>query len=195
MEININLITDLRKRTGAGMADCKEALTEANGDMEKAIEFLRKKGSKIADKRAGKEAAEGIICAYIHGNNKIGVLLELNCETDFVARNEEFKKMANDLAMQIAAQSPLYVRPEDVPEEVLDKEKEIIKEQLLAEGKDIKMLDKIIEGKLNKWYAEVCLLKQSFIKNEDITVEEYLNEKIAGLGEKIQVGSFSRKQI
>lgn len=195
MEININLITDLRKRTGAGMADCKEALTEANGDMEKAIEFLRKKGSKIADKRAGKEAAEGIICAYIHGNNKIGVLLELNCETDFVARNEEFKKMAYDLAMQIAAQSPLYVRPEDVPEEVLDKEKEIIKEQLLAEGKDIKMLDKIIEGKLNKWYAEVCLLKQSFIKNEDITVEEYLNEKIAGLGEKIQVGSFSRKQI
>jgi len=195
MTIDINLITKLRQQTGAGMSDCREVLLEANGDMEKAIELLRKKGSKIANKRAGKEAAEGVICAYIHANNKIGALVELNCETDFVAKNEEFKNMAYDIAMQVAAQCPLYVGPEDVPEEVLDKEKEIIKEQLSAEGKDMKMLDKIIEGKLNKWYEEVCLLKQPFIKNEDITIEEYINEKIAGLGEKIKVGSFSRKQI
>ncbi|MBN1326115.1 translation elongation factor Ts [Candidatus Falkowbacteria bacterium] len=195
MKIDTSIITKLRKQTGAGMSDCREALDAANGDIEKAIEILRKKGSKIANKRAGKEATEGIICAYIHANNKIGALVELNCETDFVARNEEFKKLAYDLAMQVVAQCPLYVSPEDVPEEVLDKEKEIIKEQLSAEGKNIKMLDKITEGKLNKWYEEVCLLKQRFIKNEDITIEEHINEKIAGLGEKIKVGSFSRKQI
>jgi elongation factor Ts len=195
MAIDIKLITKLRKQTGAGMETCKEALTEADGDMEKAVEILRKKGSKIADKRAGKEAKEGIICSYIHSNNKVGVLLELNCETDFVARNEDFKKLAYDLAMQVAAQSPLYVSIDEIPEEMLNKEKEIIKEQLLTEGKNVKMLDKIIEGKLNKWNEEVCLLKQSFIKDEDITIEELINEKIASLGEKIKVGGFCRRQI
>ena len=195
MKVDINLITQLRKQTGAGMADCREALIEADGDMEKAIEILRKKGAKIANKRAGKEASEGIIYAYIHANDKVGALLELNCETDFVAKNEEFKKLAHDIAMQIAAQSPLYVAPEDIPEEILNKEKDLYKDQLLAEGKPAKMLDKIIEGKVNKWYEEVCLLKQPFIKNEDITIEELINEKIASLGEKIKVGSFCRKQI
>ncbi len=195
MKIDIKLITKLRKQTGAGMEICKEALTEADGDMAKAVEVLRKKGSKIADKRAGKEAQEGIICSYIHSNNKVGVLLELNCETDFVAKNEDFKKLAYDLAMQVAAQSPLYVNIDDIPEEVSNKEKEIVKEQLLAEGKNVKMLDKIIEGKLNKWYEEVCLLKQPFIKDEDITIEELINGKIASLGEKVKVGGFCRKQI
>lgn len=195
MAIDTNLILKLRKQTGVGMENCKEALIEANGDFDKAVEILRKKGSKIADKRAGKEASEGVICSYIHANNKVGVLLELNCETDFVARNEDFKKLAYDLAMQVAAQSPLYVNINDIPEEMQNKEKEIIKEQLLAEGKNVKMLDKIIEGKLDKWHEEVCLLKQPFIKDEDITIEELIDEKIASLGEKIKVGGFCRKQI
>jgi elongation factor Ts len=195
MKIDIKSITKLRNQTGAGVADCREALIEAKGNFEKAVEILRKKGAKIASKRAEKQAKEGIIYAYIHTNNKVGALVELNCETDFVAKNEEFKKLAHDLAMQIAAQSPLYVSPEDVPEEVLNKEKELYKDQLLAEGKPEKMLDKIIEGKINKWYEEVCLLKQTFIKNEDITVEDLINEKIASLGEKIKVSGFCRKQI
>jgi len=195
MSIETKLIIQLRAQTGAGMKDCREALEEAKGDLEKAVEILRKKGAKIANKRAEKEASEGIVYAYIHANNKIGALVELNCETDFVAKNEEFRKLAHDLAMQIAAQSPLYIAPEDVPAEVLNKEKELYKDQLLAEGKPEKMLAKIIEGKIAKWQEEVCLLKQAFIKNEDITIEDLINEKIASLGEKIQVGGFCRKQI
>ena len=195
MSIETKLIIQLRAQTGAGMKDCREALEEAKGDLAKAVEILRKKGAKIANKRAEKEASEGIVYAYIHANNKIGALVELNCETDFVAKNEEFRKLAHDLAMQIAAQSPLYIAPEDVPEEVLNKEKELYKDQLLAEGKPEKMLAKIIEGKIAKWQEEVCLLKQTFIKNEDITIEDLINEKIASLGEKIQVGGFCRKQI
>jgi elongation factor Ts len=193
--MDLELITKLRKQTGAGVIDCKEALAESNGDLDKALEILRKKGAKIAGKRADKEATEGIIYAYIHANNKAGALIELNCETDFVAKNEEFKNLAHDLAMQITAQNPLYISPEDVPEDILNKEKEIIKEELLAEGKPEDMLDKIIEGKLNKWYEEVCLLQQPFIKNEDLTIEKLINEKIASLGEKIKIGSFCRKQI
>lgn len=185
----------LRNQTGAGIKDCQEVLTEANGDLNKAMELLRKKGAKIAGKREEKDAKEGIIYAYIHANNKIGAMIELNCETDFVAKNENFKAIAHDIAMQIAAQNPLYIAPADVPEEIINKEKEIYKEQLLAEGKPENMLDKIIEGKINKWYQDVCLLKQPFIKDEDITIEDYLNEKIASIGEKIKIGSFSRKQI
>ena len=195
MKIDLDLISKLRSQTGAGVVDCREALIEAKGDLDKAVAILRKKGAKIASKRAVKEASEGIIYAYIHANNKVGALVELNCETDFVAQNQEFKNLAHDLAMQIAAQSPLYVAPEDVPEEVLNKEKELYKEQLILEGKSEKMLDKIIEGKINKWQEEVCLLKQPFIKNEDITIEDLINEKIASLGEKIKVGGFCRKQI
>lgn len=195
MKIDTKLIIELRNQTGAGMKDCQEALIETGGDLVKAIEIMRKKGAKIANKRSDKDAKEGIIYAYIHANNKVGALIELNCETDFVARNEVFRKLAHDLAMQIVAQSPLYVAPEDVPEDILNKEKEIYKEQLKAEGKPEQMMDKIIEGKINKWYEDVCLLKQVFIKNEDITIEEYVNEKIAGLGEKIKIGNFCRKQI
>jgi len=195
MANDLKLITKIREQTGAGMTACKEALEESNGDFEKAVEVLRKKGAKIAGKRSDKEASEGIIYAYIHANNKAGAIVELNCETDFVAKNEDFKNLAHDLAMQITAQNPLYIKPEDVPEEVLNKEKEIIKEELKADGKTEDMIEKITEGKLNKWYEEVCLLNQPFIKNEDITIAELINEKIAGLGEKIEVGSFSRKQI
>jgi len=195
MEIDIKQITELRQQTGAGVADCREALIGSNGDQAKALEFLRKKGAKIADKRSDKEAKEGIIYAYIHANNKVGTLIELNCETDFVAKNQEFRNLAHDLAMQITAQNPLYIDVENVPEEVLNKEKEIMKEQLKSENKPEAMHDKIIEGKLNKWYEEVCLMRQPFIKNEDITIADYLNEKIAGLGEKIKIGSFWRKQI
>jgi elongation factor Ts len=195
MQIDSKLIMQLRNQTGAGMKDCQEALIEADGDLVKAVEFLRKKGAKIASKRAEKEASEGIVYAYIHANNRVGTLIQLNCETDFVAKNEEFKNLAHDLAMQIAAQSPLYIAPEDVPEEILNKEKDLFKEQLLSEGKPANMLDKIIEGKVNKWYSDICLLKQTYIKNEDITVEDYLNEKIASMGEKIIVHSFCRKQI
>lgn len=195
MQIDTKLIMELRNQTGAGMKDCQEAVAEANGDLVKAIEFLRKKGAKIATKRAEKEAKEGIIYAYIHANNKVGAMIELNCETDFVAKNEDFKNLAHDLAMQIAAQSPLYLAPEDVPEDILNKEREIYKEQLLAEGKPDSMVDKIIEGKINKWYGDVCLLRQQYIKNEDITIEEYINEKVASIGEKIKIGSFCRKQI
>jgi elongation factor Ts len=195
MAIDIKLITQLRQQTGAGLADCREALTETSGDLVKAVEVLRKKGAKIAGKRADKEAKEGIVYAYIHANRKVGALVELNCETDFVAKNENFLNLAHDIAMQITAQNPLYIDIADVPEEVLAKEKQTMKEQLAAEGKPEKMHEKIIEGKLNKWYEEVCLLKQPFIKNEDITIAEYINEKIAGLGEKIEVGSFCRKQI
>jgi len=201
MSIELDLITKLRQQTGAGIADCKEALSESKGDIAKALEFLRKKGAKIANKRAAKETKEGIIYAYIHANNKVGALLELNCETDFVAKNEAFKNLAHDIAMQIAAQNPLYLSPEDVPEEVVIKEKEIYKDQLLAEGKPAlhgkpaDMVDKIIEGKLNKWYQEVCLTKQTFIKDEDITIEDLINEKIASIGEKIKIGSFCRRQV
>jgi len=195
MKIDIDLITTLRNQTGAGVADCREALLEAKGNLDKAVEILRKKGAKIASKRADKKASEGIIYAYIHANNKVGALVELNCETDFVAKNEEFKKLAHDLAMQIAAQNPLYIGPDNVPEEVLNKEKELYKDQLLSEGKPEKMLDKIIDGKISKWYEEVCLLKQPFIKDEDITIEDLINEKIASLGENIKVGGFCRKQI
>jgi elongation factor Ts len=195
MQIDTKLIMQLRNQTGAGIKDCQEILAETNGDLNKAMELLRKKGAKIAGKRAEKEAKEGIIYAYIHANNKIGAMIELNCETDFVAKNENFKAIAHDIAMQIAAQNPLYIAPADVPEEIINKEKEIYKEQLLAEGKPENMLDKIIEGKISKWYQDVCLLKQPFIKDEDITIEDYLNEKIASIGEKIKIGSFSRKQI
>jgi len=195
MTIDLNLITQLRQQTGAGVADCKEALAEANGDMEKAQEILRKKGAKIAGKRSEKEAKEGIIYSYIHATNKVGTILELNCETDFVAKNEEFKNLAHDLAMHITSENPLYTSIEDIPEEVANKEKELIKEQLLEEGKPEDMLDKIIEGKLNKWYEEICLLNQKFIKNEDITISELINEKIASIGEKIEIGGFCRKEV
>ena len=194
--VDTQIITKLRNQIGAGVVDCKKALEEAGGDLEKAVDILRKKGeNKAAKKTATREAKEGIVLSYIHATSKIGAMLELNCETDFVARNEEFKKLAHDLAMQIVGANPLYVNVSDVPEEVLNKEKEIYTEQLKAESKPENVFDKIIEGKLNKYYGEVCLLKQPFIKDEDITIEELINQKIAKLGEKIEISRFCRFEI
>lgn len=190
------LISQLRQQTGSGILECKSALELANGDIEKATEELRKKGElKAAKKSAERETKEGIIYCYVHSNNKIGTMLELNSETDFVARNEQFKNLAHDLAMQIIAMNPLYISPEDVPEESIQKEKEIYREQLQQEGKFGDILDKIIEGKLKKYYEEVCLLKQTYIKNEDITVEELINQQIAVIGEKIELKRFVRYEI
>jgi elongation factor Ts len=194
--VDLKQLTNLRQRTGCGVNDIKKALEEAGGDEEKALEILRKKGEvKAAKKSAEREVKEGIVYAYIHPNKKIGSMVELNCETDFVARNEEFQQLAKDLAMQIAATNPLYLKPEDIPEEVLNKEKEIYKEQLLAESKPENIIDKIIEGKMEKYYEEVCLVKQDFIKNEDIKIEDLIKEKIAKIGEKIEIDQFARFQV
>mgnify|MGYP000250298938 CR=1 FL=1 len=185
-------VKELRERTGAGMMDCKKALTEANGDMEKAIEILREKGLAAAAKKAGRIAAEGIVEAYIHGNGRIGVLVEVNTETDFVARNEDFRAFVKDIAMQIAAANPQYVRREEVPSEVVEKEREILKAQAMNEGKPEKIVDKIVEGRLEKFYKEVCLLEQPFIKDPDKTVQDVLTEKIAVIGENINIRRFVR---
>ena len=196
MKIDLKQVAKLRQQTGCGINDCRNALEEAGNDKEKAIDILRKKGElKAAQKTAERETKEGIVYAYIHPNKKIGAMVELDCETDFVARNEEFQQLAKDLAMQIAATSPLYLKPEDIPEEVLNKEKEIYKEQLLAESKPKDMMEKIIEGKVAKWYEDVCLIKQPFIKNEDLTIEQLIKEKIAKIGEKIEIDQFVRFQV
>jgi elongation factor Ts len=193
---NTSIIIKLRELTGAGMMDCKQALDEANGDLDKAIEILRKKGAiKAAKKQSERQTKEGIVHAYVHSNNKVGVLLELLCETDFVARNEEFQNLAHDLAMQIAATNPLYLKPEDIPQEIIEKEKEMYLEEIRGQEKPPSVIDKIIAGKLEKYYEDVCLLKQPFIKDEDITIEELINQKIAKIGEKIEVGRFIRFAI
>lgn len=195
MAIDTSLITELRTKTGAGIVDCKEALTEANGDLAKAEEVLRKKGLKTVAKKAGRSAKEGVIMSYIHAGGKVGVLLELNCETDFVARNEEFQGLSKDLAMHIAASAPEYIKPEDVPVAVVEKEKEILREQLKAEKKPAAMMDKIIEGKLAKFYEEHCLLKQVFIKDETKKIEGLIQEKISKTGENIEVKRFTRYML
>lgn len=194
-EITSEMIKELREKTLAGMLDCKKALVECNGDMEKAIEYLRKKGLSVAAKKAERTAKEGIITAYIHSNNKVGVLLELNCETDFVARNAEFQELAKDIAMQIAAANPLYIRSEDVPQEVIEKEREIYREQMKDSGKPANVVEKIIDGKIKKFFSEVCLLDQEFIKDNKMTVNDLIKNKIATLGENITVGRFARFQI
>jgi len=195
MEINAQMVKELRDKTGAGMMDCKSALAEAGGNSEKAIELLRKKGLSRAAKRAGRAANEGAVGSYIHMGGKIGVLVEVNCESDFVAKNEEFQAFVKDIAMHIAASSPQYLEKEDVPEEVLEKEKEIYKAQALDEGKPEKVLDKIVEGKLKKFYTEVCLLDQPYVKDMDIDVREYLNNTIAKTGENIIIRRFVRFQL
>jgi elongation factor Ts len=191
----IELIQELRERTGAGMLDCRKALQESGGDIEAAVEILRKKGASIAAKRAGRETSEGIVEAYIHPGNRVGVLLEMNCETDFVARTEEFKNLAKDLCMHIAAYKPLYLAPENVEVKFLEHEKSIFREQLSGSGKPEKIIDQIIEGKVNKLYSEICLLKQQFIKNDQITVEEAVKSIIAKTGENIQIRRFCRFEI
>ncbi|HNY72736.1 MAG TPA: translation elongation factor Ts [Syntrophales bacterium] len=195
MNITVEMVKTLRNKTNAGMMECKEALKAADGDFEKAVDYLRKKGMSAATKRSSKAAKDGTIAHYIHMGGKIGVLVELNCETDFVAKTEAFQTMARDLAMHVAASNPLYVRPQEISADALEREKEIYKSQLLTEKKPEKIWDKIIEGKLRKYYEEVCLLQQKFIKNTDITVETLVNEMIAKTGENIIVRRFARFQL
>lgn len=190
--ITADMVKQLRERTGAGMMDCKKALGESNGDMEKAVEYLREKGLAAAAKKAGRIAAEGIVDAYIHGDGRIGVLLEVNIETDFAAKNEEFRTFVKDVAMQIAASKPEYIRREEVPSEAVEKEKEILKAQALNEGKPEKIVEKMVEGRIDKFYKEICLLEQPFIKDPDKTVQQLLTEKISTIGENITIRRFVR---
>lgn len=193
MVISADLIKKLREKTNAPMMDCKKALTEANGDIKTAMEILKKRGQIVALKKAGRSAKEGIIETYIHSNNKIGVLTEVNCETDFVARNEEFRRFVKDVCMQIAASSPAYVSREEVPKSIIDREREVLKEQV--KGKPENVIEKILEGKLEKFYSEVCLLDQPFIKDDKITIKEYLSTLIGKIGENIVIRRFVRFQV
>jgi elongation factor Ts len=190
--ITAELVKQLRERTGAGMMDCKKALTEADGNMEKAIELLREKGLAAAAKKAGRIAAEGLVDAYIHGNGRIGVLVEVNIETDFAAANEEFKQFVKDIAMQIAAAKPEYVRREEVPADVLEKEMNILRAQARNEGKPEKIIEKMVEGRIEKFYKDVCLLEQPWIKDPDKTIKQLVTEKIATIGENISIRRFAR---
>jgi elongation factor Ts len=193
--ISAAMVKQLREKTGAGMMDCKNALSEVKGDIEKAIEFLRKKGLATAQKRAGRALSEGIIQSYIHMNGKLGVLVEVNCETDFVAKNEDFQEFAKNIAMHIAASNPLGITPEDVSEDIIEKEKEIYRAQALDMGKPENVTDKIVEGKLNKFYQESCLLNQPYVRDTDMSVADLLNELIARIGENISIKRFVRYQI
>jgi elongation factor Ts len=195
LEITSAMVKELREKTGAGMMDCKEALTVGKGDFEAAIDYLRKKGMSAATKRSSKAAKDGTISFYIHMGGRIGVLVELNCETDFVAKTDDFQTLARDIAMHVAASNPLYVRPEEIPQAALEREKEIYKSQLAEEKKPEKIWDKIIEGKLKKYYEEVCLVNQKFIKNTDITIETLINNMIAKTGENIVIRRFARFQL
>ena len=194
-EVTSELIKELRIKTQAGMLDCKKALLETGGDMDKAVEHLRKKGLASADKKMGREVSEGIVTSYIHSNQKIGVLLELLTVTDFVARNAEFLTLSKELCMQVAAANPLYVNTENVPAEVIEKEREIYREQMKDSGKPAGVVEKIIDGKLEKFYADVCLLEQEYIKDPKVKIKDLIKEKIALFGENISVGKFARFQI
>ena len=193
MAVSTDLIRELREKTNAPMMDCKKALVEANGDIKTAIEILKKRGQIVALKKAGRTAKEGIIESYIHSNNKIGVLLEVNCETDFVGRNEDFRKFVKDVCMQVAASMPSYVSREEVPKSTTDREKEILKEQV--KGKPEKVMEKIVSGKLEKFYSEVCLLDQPFIKDDKFTIKDCLNTLIGKIGENIVIRRFVRFQV
>ncbi len=195
MEVSASSVKELREKTGAGIMDCKTALAESGGDMEKAVDYLRRKGLAAAAKKMGRVAAEGLVGAYIHAGGKIGVLVELNCETDFVARTAEFQTLLKDVAMQVAAANPRYVRPEDVPSEEMEREREIYRRQALDSGKPEKVVDKIVEGKMERFYSEVCLLEQAFIKDPDRKVQALVQEVIARLGENIQVRRFMRYHL
>ncbi len=195
MDISTDLIKDLRERTGAGMLDCKKALQENGGNIEKAMDFLREKGLAKAAKRGDKETKEGKIISYIHANGKIGVILELNCETDFVAKNEAFDELGKEICLQIAAASPLYITKESVPADVIEKESSILKSQLVEQGKKPEQIEKIIPGKLTSFFTEVCLLEQIHIKDNKKVIRELIQEFIAKFGENITVGKFTRYQI
>ncbi len=192
--MSTELITKLRRETGAGVVDVKKALDESEGDYDKALEELRKRGAAVAQKKAGRTAGEGVIAHYIH-MNRIGVLVELNCETDFVARTEDFQTLGKDIAMQVASMGARYVRPDDVPEEVIAKEREIYAAQLEGENKPADVLEKILDGKIAKFYDEACLVNQTFFKNEDQTIQQLVEEAVGKMGENIQIRRFSRLEL
>ncbi|MGA1846153.1 translation elongation factor Ts [Deferribacter abyssi] len=194
-QITAAMVKELREKTGAGMMDCKKALQETNGDIEKAVEFLRKKGLADAAKKSSRIAAEGLVVSYIHGGGKIGVLVEVNCETDFVARTDEFKELCHDIAMHICASNPLYVSKDEVPQEVIEKEKEIYTAKAKEQGKPDHIIEKIVEGQIKKYLESICLLDQPFVKNPDVTVSQHIAEKIAKIGENIKVRRFVRYQL
>ncbi|PWL45103.1 MAG: translation elongation factor Ts [Veillonellaceae bacterium] len=193
--ITASMVKELRTRTGVGMMDCKKALTEANGDMEKAVDILREKGLSKAAKKAGRIAAEGIVGSYIHGNGRIGVLVEVNCETDFVAQTEGFHALVKDIAMQIAAANPLYVSREEVPADVISHEKEVYRQEALNEGKPEKIVDRMVEGRIEKYFKEVCLLDQPFIKDGEKTINDVVLEATVKMGEKVSIRRFTRYQL
>ncbi len=195
MQITAQMVKELRERTGAGMMDCKAALTETNGDMEAAVDTLRKKGLAAAAKRAGRVAADGVVSSYIHAGGKIGVLVEVNCETDFVARTEAFQDLVKDIAMHIAAADPRFVRREEVTADVLERERAIYSEQAAASGKPANVVAKIVEGKIDKFFGEACLLEQPFVKNPDQTVGQMVTDAVAKIGENIQVRRFARFKL
>jgi elongation factor Ts len=195
MEISVELVKDLRQRTGAGVVDCKKALQEAKGNMDAAIDYLRKKGLATAAKKAGRIATDGLVSSYIHAGGKMGVLVEINCETDFVAKTEDFQSFVKNIAMHIAATNPQYIRREEVPEEVLEKERDIYRTQALDAGKPQKVIDKIVEGKMERFYSEVCLLEQTYVRDSDLTIKELLDTLIAKIGENITIRRFTRFQL
>jgi elongation factor Ts len=193
--IDATMVKELREKSGAGIMDCKQALTENDGDMEKAVDFLRKKGLATAAKRAGRATSEGTVQSYIHMGGKIGVMVEVNCETDFVAKTDDFVDFAKNLAMHVAATNPVGITAEDVPDAVVEREKAIYRDQALEMGKPEKMVDKIVEGKLNKFFKESCLMDQPFVRDPDKTITDYLNEVIAKTGEKVTIKRFARFQV
>lgn len=195
MEVNASTVKELREKTGAGVMDCKKALAECSGNLEKAVDYLRQKGLAAAAKKSTRVAAEGLVGAYIHAGGKIGVMVELNCETDFVARTPEFQALLKDIAMQVAAASPRYIRREDVPSEEVERERAIYRTQVLEQGKPEKIVDKIVEGKLDRFYSEICLIEQSFIKDPDKKVGDLMQDAVARMGENIQVRRFMRYQV
>ena len=195
MAVSASDVKALRAATGAGMIDCKKALTEADGNMEKATEILREKGLAAAAKKSGRIAAEGVVASYIHMGGRIGVLVEVNCETDFVAKTDQFQSFVRDIAMQIAASNPLYLSSEEVPQDTIDKEKEILRIQAINEGKPEKIVNNMVEGRIKKYFKEVCLLDQPFVKDPDKSIADYVKEQIAALGENITIRRFTRYEM
>ncbi len=195
MSASVEKVKKLREQTGAGFMDCKNALEEADGDMEKAVDLLRQRGIDVAMSREGKAAEEGVIASYVHAGNQIGVLVDLRCETDFVARTDEFREFGRDVAMQVAAMQPEWIAPEDVPEDVLEHEREVLTQQALEEGKPEHIVEKMVEGRLEKFYEDVCLLKQPFIRDDSLTIEDRLNDLLAQTGERVLIKRFVRYQV
>ncbi len=195
MEINPQYIKELREKTGAGIMDCKRALADSNGDMNKAVEFLRIKGLASAEKKVSRATKDGLVTSYIHAGGKIGVMVEINCETDFVARTPDFQNLCKDIAMHIAASGPMYVKKEDVASDVINKERAVFTAQTIESGKPQNVVEKIVEGKVAKYLSEICLLDQSFVKDPSKTIEQYIKEKVALLGENISVARFARFQL